>query len=177
MRVKKASLIEGSLLHIIKLTVYDPCNFIITNFTVGKEGREYSACEFSLNNKKVICRDAKITPKKIGQFVTFWQRNLEGVTVPFHQTQAIDCFIVNVKDQQSFGQFVFPISILIEKEIVTTNLKDGKRAFRVYPPWCNPQSKQAKRTQDWQLHFYLKIAQPLSFDRIKKLYADVLDEV
>ena len=54
--------------------IYDKCNLAISNFHKELESKEYQACRFNLNNKHIICRTAKITPKKVGQFVTFWKR-------------------------------------------------------------------------------------------------------
>jgi hypothetical protein len=34
------------------------------------EANEYSGCEYFLNKQKYIQRTAKMTPKKVGQFVT-----------------------------------------------------------------------------------------------------------
>nr|WGE07832.1 MepB family protein [Bacillus subtilis] len=34
------------------------------------------------------------------------------------------------------------------------NSKKGKTAFRVYPPWTEPVSKQAVKTQQWQLRYF-----------------------
>jgi hypothetical protein len=38
--------------------------------------------------------------------------------------------------------------------IISTHLKEGKRGMRVYPPWDLPSSKQAKKTQQWQLPYF-----------------------
>lgn len=59
----------------IKTDVYDKCSFGISDFENEPESKEYDACRFKLNGLNIISRKAKITPKKIGQFVTFWKRN------------------------------------------------------------------------------------------------------
>jgi hypothetical protein len=121
------------------------------------EGTEYDACQFELNGIKIINRSFKITQKKVGQFVTFWKRNKKGITEPFNKTYRIDFYVINVKTENNFGQFVFPKSELINKGIISTENKDGKRGFRVYPKWDNAQNKQAKKTQEWQLKYFYEI--------------------
>lgn len=33
----------------------------------------------------------------------------------------------------------------------------GKLSFRIYPPWSKPVAKEAIRTQEWQLKYFLPI--------------------
>ena len=47
------------------------------------------------------------------------------------------------------------------------NGKGGKRAIRVYPPWVKPVSKEAVRTQQWQLRYFLSIEQSGSADSVQ----------
>lgn len=126
----------------------------ISDYKVEPEGTAYAACQFILNGNRVICRTAKQTPKKIGQFVTFWKRDKDGITVPFHVNDSVDFFIVIASTGKDFGHFIFPKSILIEKNILSTDKKEGKRGFRVYPPWEVATNKQAMETQQWQLNFF-----------------------
>jgi hypothetical protein len=46
-----------------------------------RESLEYAACSFKLNSMSVKFRVAKITPTKIGQFVTLWKRVSKGGSV------------------------------------------------------------------------------------------------
>ena len=101
-----------------------------------------------------IVREAKITPKKIGQFVSIWKRNNEGITGPRHVNDDFEFLIIHCTAGKNRGQFIFPKSILIEKEIISTTEKEGKRGFRVYPPWDEPQSKQAIKTKACQVKFF-----------------------
>ncbi|MBB6462703.1 MepB family protein [Flammeovirga kamogawensis] len=123
-------------------------------FTIDKESTEYNGCSFFINEKKIIYRDSKITPKKIGQFVTFWKRDNQGITTPFHEDDNIDFYVINVQFENQLGQFIFPKDILIKKGIISTNQKEGKRGFRVYPIWDKTMSKQALSTQKWQVSFF-----------------------
>ncbi len=156
-----------------KTLVFDPCSFEITHAALEKESTDYDACQFELNTFKILFRAAKITPTKVGQFVTVWKRTAKGPIEPFHISDAIDAIIINTKSGDNFGQFVFPKSVLLHRGILTTDLKEGKRAIRVYPPWDITTSKQAQKTQKWQLDYFLKIPidQPVDLERAKLLYS------
>ena len=118
----------------INSEIYRKCGLTISDFITEPESKEYCACQFQVNGQLAISRTAKITPKKVGQFV------------------------------------VFPKSILITKEIVITEKKDGKRGFRVYPVWTTPTNKQAEKTQQWQLDYFYEIGESTDFEKVKKLY-------
>ena len=158
------------VLKTISTRIYNPCSFTISNFEMEPEGAAYEASQFSLNQSHIICRTAKITPKKIGQFVTFWNRNAEGVTQPFCETDPFDFYVINVCKDELMGQFVIPKAIGITKGLVSTKTKEGKRGFRVYPPWDVAVNAQAKRTQAWQLHYFISFKEPIDLDLVKKLY-------
>jgi hypothetical protein len=64
--------------------------------------------------------------------------------------------MISVRKENQFGFFIFPKAVLISKEIITGK-KEGKRAIRVYPPWDITMSKQAQKTQKWQLNYFLEI--------------------
>ena len=160
----------NSTLTELKKEVYDKCAFQISDFIAESESKEYNACQFKLNGQNVICRDAKITPKKAGQFVTFWKRIGNNPIEPFCETDGIDYFVVNVRTENHFGQFVFPKSVLIKKGIISTNKKEGKRAFRVYPPWVFVENKQAESTQKWQLNYFLTVDKSTDLNCAIKLY-------
>lgn len=154
----------------IKKEVYEVCGLEITDFELESESKEYDACRFKLNGKKVLCRGAKITPKKAGQFVTFWKRNEGGPIAPFDVSDLIDFYVVNVRSEDKFGQFVFPKSVLVKRGIISTPKKEGKRAFRVYPTWDIVKSKQAQRTQQWQLEYFYEINPSTNFNKVRELY-------
>lgn len=157
-------------LHEINRILYIPCDLLISNLKNEIEGKEYDACQFELNGRNVISRSSKITPKKIGQFVTFWKRNSKGITAPYSEKDSIDFFVINVKGKGRFGQFVFPKSALLKNGILSTQKKDGKRGFRVYPIWDEPQNKQAKKTQAWQLKYFYEISDTTDFEKVSGIY-------
>ncbi|PJZ24882.1 MepB protein [Leptospira hartskeerlii] len=131
------------------------CNIKIKDYQIEKESSDYNAALFNLDKKQVIFRLAKITPKKIGMFVTLWKRNRKGITSPFHKGDNIDLVIVEVRKANQIGHFVFSQAILIEKGIITSN-KEGKRGFRIYPPWELPSNNQAAASQLWQSHYFFE---------------------
>ena len=155
-----------------KERVFDACGFTLSNLIIEKESADYEACQFDLNNKKVLFRSAKITPTKAGLFVTVWKRSTDGPITPFDHSDAIDLFVINIRKEDCFGQFIFPIAVLAQKGIVTVGTKEGKRAFRVYPPWDKDLNKQAQKTQQWQLDYFLEIpsGKSVNIERIKSLY-------
>ena len=149
-----ASYIDSHLLEIIE-RIYKPCGFSISLVTEEAEGAAYGASSFRLNQHQMKFRIAKITPTKIGQFVTLWKRNSAGVTCPFDYSDLIDIVVISTRYKNLFGQFVFPRKVLIEKGIISTETREGKRGFRVYPPWDKAVNKQALKTQSWQLNYFL----------------------
>ncbi|SHG73367.1 hypothetical protein SAMN05444483_12523 [Salegentibacter echinorum] len=154
----------------IQTEVYDKCGLLISDFKPEPESKEYGACQFELNGRKIVARNAKITAKKLGQFVTFWKRNRNGIIEPFFESDSIDFYIVNVRAYNKLGQFVFPKSVLIKKGIISTQYKEGKRAFRVYPNWDIARSKQAEQTQKWQLDYFYEVNDAINFNTVVELY-------
>ena len=126
--------------------VYKQCSFKLTDFEEAKESKEYDACTFLLNDKAVIYRKAKITPTKIGQFVSIWKRNELGITAPHHANDNFDLMIISVNDGNFFGQFIFSKKALFENNIISSAYKEGKQGFRVYPLWDIAVNNQAIKT-------------------------------
>lgn len=156
---------------LIQEILFDNYNFEITQPVPEDESAEYGACRFVLNNSNILFRTAKITPTKTGQFVTLWKRINQDPIQPFDSTDPIDLFLISVRKDNHFGLFIFPKSVLIAKEIISDK-KEGKRAIRVYPPWDITTSKQAQKTQNWQLDYFLEIAanQSTDLNRAKSLF-------
>lgn len=159
----------------VKKQVYDYCGFTITELNTESESREYGACTFILNKKRIVFRASKITPTKTGQFVTIWKRNNAGITEPFDVNDEFDLVVISSKNDQHSGQFIFPKRVLMEKGIITANNKEGKRGIRVYPPWDKPTNRLAEKTQAWQILYFLPVEENGSIDHVlaKKLYATI----
>lgn len=159
-------------LSLSKEIVYDKTELLLTSVEKESESEEYSAYRFLLNHKNICYREAKITPTKTGQFVTLWKRNQTGTTEPFDYSDAIDFVIVNVRKDQHWGQFIFPKKMLLEKGIFSTQNKEGIRATRVYPPWDETTSKQAQKTQKWQLDYFFNFSDQneIDLEELRKLF-------
>ena len=151
-------------LNVVKELVYDKCGFDLTDLKQNLESKEYGACSFVLNGKTIQQRISKITPTKTGQFVTIWKRNENGITEPFDNSDDFDFVIITARNDNNFGQFIFPKSVLADNGIITQNGKEGKRGIRVYPPWDIVTNKQAMKTQNWQTKYFLTIKNDNSTD-------------
>ena len=150
--------------------LYEACSFAISDFKVEAESQEYGACKFQLNGLRVVYRNAKTTPKKVGQFVTCWKRNEKGPIEPFSELDSFDLLVINVSTNNHHGQFVFPKLVLAQKRILSTQTKAGKRGFRVYPLWDKTTVGQARSTQKWQLDYFLLTGDHLNLVEAKRLY-------
>ncbi|UBM59980.1 MepB family protein [Marinilongibacter aquaticus] len=155
----------------IKTKIYDKLSFELSDIENESEGTAYDACRFALNGLKIISRSAKTTPKKVGQFVTFWKRNTKGLTEPYAEKDRFDFYIIQVKSGNRFGQFVFPKSELINKGLVASEKKEGKRGFRVYPIWDGNLNPQAQKTQAWQLQYFYEIDDSTDLQNVQALYS------
>lgn len=151
--------------------VYFPCGYSFTVASIEAESSDYSACAFKLDEFAIRFRVAKITPTKIGQFVTIWKRSDNGPIEPYSISDKIDFLIVSTRKGDLLGQFIFPKTVLLKKGVLSTPKRQGKRAIRVYPPWDEPTSRQARETQQWQLDYFLAmpIEQPVDLERAKML--------
>tara|TARA_B110000503_G_C7154091_1_gene416506 strand:- start:1439 stop:1819 length:381 start_codon:yes stop_codon:yes gene_type:complete len=126
-----------------------------------------------MNNTAIIFREARITPKKIGQFASVWKRNEFGVTQPHEVTDNFEFYIIKCRSKNRIGQFVFPKAELAKRRIVTTPQREGKRGFRVYPPWDKAENKQSIKTQDWQLNYFHYMDCEIDFQKANLLSAEL----
>ncbi|MGD2168696.1 MAG: MepB family protein [Chlamydiota bacterium] len=150
--------------------VYLPAGLSIYNFEKEIESQEYGASRFRLNNQKIVFRVAKTTPKKVGQFVTLWKR-VDGRIQPFDMVDPFDLIVISIRISTHFGQFVFPKDVLHKKGIVSKDKIGGKLAIRVYPPWDQVNSKQALKTQNWQIPYFFEIKEEANSLSVKKLFS------
>lgn len=118
------------------------------------QNSEYGGCIAKINGVVHRVRVAKITAKKVGQFVAVWEKNSEMKNQPFDVSQSPTMLSVFVSDGRQRGVFTFSQSVLQEYGIYTSACGTGKMAFRLYPVWDMPQSKQAIKTQKWQLQYF-----------------------
>jgi len=116
--------------------------------------KEKSTDQHIINNKSVRFFAAKVTPKKIGCFVSIWKRE-NGECTPYSAADKIDCYVIYTEDKNSKGCFIFPEQILLENGILSSRNKKGKLGFRLYPSWCKADNVTAKKTQEWQQEYFL----------------------
>jgi hypothetical protein len=149
--------------------VYTPAGMQLTDLALREaESAEYGASRFGLDGHTIVFRVAKTTPTKIGQFVTIWKRPTSGsIIAPLDIDDGVAFVVVSVFDATHRGQFVFDQKILASKGIMAINGKGGKRAIRVYPPWIKPLAKEAVRTQQWQLRYFLPLEQSGNADSVQ----------
>ena len=148
---------------------YQPQGLSCQSIEQEAESKEYGACTFILNTKNVIFRVANITPTKSGHFVTIWKRINSSPIMPYDLNDAVDLFVISVRKDDQFGQFIFPKEILHKKGFVSQNGNGGKRAMRVYPPWSLIESVQAQKTQAWQLLYFIEITPRFDAARLRYL--------
>ncbi|MCX7125464.1 MAG: MepB family protein [Gammaproteobacteria bacterium] len=150
--------------------VYKKLNLSCNNIISELESKEYCAATFNLNHHRILFRISKITPTKTGQFVTLWKRINNGPTQPFDLSDLIDFVIIGVRSQENVGQFIFPKTILVQKNIFSKNNVGGKRGIRVYAPWDAANSKQALSTKKWQSEFFIDFNESATLcDRAKHI--------
>lgn len=126
----------------------------ISDFILDHDSKDYQACQYSLNGSIIIHRCSKITPKKPGQFVTIWKRDSQGNTRPYHAYDPLDYLVIHAWKDDLLGEFVFHKQVLLREGIISQENRLGKRGFRLYPSWDKVDSKQARKTQEWQLEHF-----------------------
>ena len=158
-------------LHHLEKSMFKPLGLAIADLETELESQDYCAHTFKLGDKNVKFRTAKITPTKLGQFVTLWKRNETGITAPYHITDNYDFYIIATRQDSNFGVFIFPKDVLLEQGILSGVSSAGKRGFRVYPTWDLTCNKQAQKTQLWQTKYFLEISdhQPNDLQKAKLL--------
>lgn len=135
-----------------------PAGCVVTDIEREPESAEYGAIRFRLGGQACVYRQAKHTPKKVGQFVTVWKRPTPSADIaPFDREDGIERVFVFADEQARFGVFVFPVQQLLEQAIFSERSEGGKRAFRVYAPWTEPEAAQARRSKKWQCRHFVEL--------------------
>ncbi|MEQ7805617.1 mep operon protein MepB [Priestia megaterium] len=150
---------------------YKPNHFAIKAIREEAQNSDYGAGIFQLNSKSIRFRVAKTTSNKVGQFVSFWEKDAAHKNQAFSYGKATDLLVINTfTSTNRFGQFIFPKEVLLKRKILKTATTKGKMALRVYPIWDKPTSKQAMETQKWQLEYFVE-PNKLSHQKFLKLYS------
>ncbi|MNK57849.1 MepB protein [compost metagenome] len=142
--------------------IFKPLKLNIPEIIPDLECEDYFGFNFKINENRIKFRKSKLTPKKVGQFVTFWKRDSEGKTVPFDIIDDFDFYIISIEENDNSGFFILPKAILEKENLISSELKVGKRGFRIYADWHFPNSKQAEKTKLWQMQFFIDFSQKQS---------------
>ncbi|MBJ7427829.1 MAG: MepB family protein [Bacteroidia bacterium] len=149
--------------------LFKPSGIHLSQLEAEPESKEYCAHNFKIGTIFVKFRRAKITPTKIGQFVTIWKRNKDGLTEPFNVDDPFDLLIIAVYKNDNLGIFVFPKTVLSKYKIVSVDSVEGKRGIRVYPSWDIAVNKQAQQTQIWQTQYFVNLTHFTEIDKTKAI--------
>lgn len=122
-----------------------------------KQNDEYEGIIFYHCSISYRSRLAEKTPNKPGYFVSFWEKDASHNNQPYLFSKAPDNTLVWVIDDNKKGVFTFPKEILLKKHILKTPNTKGKMGIRVYPDWEVNLNQTAKKTQEWQTHFFQRI--------------------
>lgn len=129
----------------------------------------YSGHRLTLGPLVLAYRRALPTPKKTGAFVTLWLRSASGPIRPLRAADGVDAVLIHVADAVGSGLFVFPFATLERRGVASVPGRDGKRGFRVYAPWVDCSSAQARRSREWQRDFFLELDATGRVDRQRLL--------
>ncbi len=161
-------------LNYVNKMIYEPNDLTVKSVQEEKQNSKYGAGTFRLSSRTVRFRVANITSTKVGQFVAFWEKDENNKNQPFTYEEAPDLLVITTfKDNSKFGQFIFPKEVLFKQDILRSSSTKGKMAIRVYSSWDKPTSKQAMKTQKWQLPYFVDMSNPskLPTDKIIELYS------
>lgn len=149
-----------------RTALWEPAGLDVATPLPELESADYAACISRVNGAAIRFRLAKITPTKIGQFVTLWQRSAAGPIAPFDLADGVDYFVVATLAGANRGAFVFPLAALAAQGIVSRAGAGGKRAIRVYPPRDVSVARQAIRTQRWQAAYFLDFSEGVAVNPV-----------
>lgn len=161
-------------LHYVNKMIYEPNGLTVKLVQEEKQNAKYGAGTFQLSSRTVRFRVASITPTKAGQFVAFWEKDINNKNQPYLYEEAPDLLVITTfKNENEFGQFIFPKEVLLQRDILRSTTTNGKMALRVYPGWDSPSSKQAMTTQKWQLPYFVDMCNlnKLPLGKIYELYS------
>ncbi|MCJ1994305.1 MepB family protein [Lactococcus piscium] len=134
------------------------------------QNSEYEGLIVTINGQSYRSRLAKLTPKKMGYFVAFWEKDASDQNQAFDMASTPDKLIISIIDGDLKGQFVFPKSILINQGVLRREHVKGKMAMRVYPTWLDHLNPTASKTQKWQGAYFVDLSSEVDHNRVAQLY-------
>src|SRR5699024_7234082 len=130
-----------TVINYVNKMIYEPNDLTVESIQEEKQNSKYGAGTFQLSSKTVRFRVANITPTKVGQFVAFWEKDENNKNQPYLYEEAPDLLVITTfKNEDEFGQFIFPKGVLLKQNILKSTSTKGKMAIRVYPNWDSPSS-------------------------------------
>ncbi|WP_113754672.1 MepB family protein [Priestia endophytica] len=144
-------------------------NYEITNIFEENQNHEYEGVLFNIVDNSYRSRLAKLTPKKKGYFVVFWEKDTSNQNQAYRYSESPDKIIVSVIDNQLKGQFIFPKSILMKQKVLSSDDSKGKMAIRVYPSWEKDLNNYAKKTQKWQTDFFIDLSENIDMKKLENV--------
>lgn len=160
-----------SIDYISKL-IYQISQSSLENIMLEEQNKDYEGAVFSIDKHSFRSRKGKRTPKKQGYFVVFWEKDALDNNKAYDFVCAPDKLIITIFDEDKRGQFIFPKEVLAEKNILSTENKQGKMALRVYPDWLTSLNKIASMSQKWQLPYFINLSESYDSQLLKQLYFD-----
>lgn len=141
-------------------------------FILKKEDQnsDYEGFLLQINSYIYRTRLAKLTPKKKGYFVAFWEKNTTGTNQAYSYEESPEKLIVSVIDGERRGQFIFPKNVLLKYGILKSSKQKGKMALRVYPSWITGLNEAARKTQAWQVVYFLDLSDGYEVEKLKEMY-------
>lgn len=93
--------------------IYKLLNFRCSIPQAEVDNAEYGPCQFTLEERRIKFRVAKVTPTKMGQFVTLYKRVGKQPIQPYEALDPFDILVISTHGE-FFGQFVMPKSVLVQ---------------------------------------------------------------
>lgn len=146
-------------IQLIKLFMHKNKQLEILEQMEEKQNIDYEGMTFTIDNTSYRSRLAKLTPKKKGYFVAFWEKNENNINQAFSFANCPDKVVITIIDKQKKGLFIFPKEVLKAKKILRTSEQKGKMALRVYPTWLTDLNPTATKTQKWQAPFFFDMSE------------------
>ncbi|WP_226894993.1 MepB family protein [Oceanobacillus oncorhynchi] len=145
-------------------------NYEITNIVKEPQNMEYEGTTFTIHENMYRSRLAKRTSKKNGYFVVFWEKDANHCNQPYAYSESPDKIMISIIDKDLKGQFIFPKLLLLEKGILRKIDNKGKMAIRVYPTLEKSLNNAAKKTQAWQMPYFIDVSNEIDWRRLTALY-------
>ena len=145
---------------------------IYEGFMLKRENQnsDYEGFLLQINNHVYRTRLAKLTPKKKGYFVAVWEKDSTGTNQAYNYEESPEKLIVSIIDGEKRGQFIFPKDVLLTYGVLKNSKQKGKMALRVYPSWITDLNETAKKTQAWQVLYFIDLSDRYEIEKLKEMY-------